>query len=62
MGSISLRTGGTTGGWKFLFGAWAEMDEDLLPLDVYRCASCKRVEFFDLVERPGYDDQRDDAL
>ena len=32
----------------FVFGPWAELGENLLPLDVYRCSNCTRVEFFDL--------------
>jgi hypothetical protein len=51
LGEVSLRIGGTSGGWHLLFGAWADASEDLFPLDVYRCESCKRVEFFDLADR-----------
>ena len=48
LGQIPIRVGGTTGGWQLLFGKWAEIGEGVVPLDVYRCAACKRVEFFDL--------------
>ena len=48
LGQIPIRTGGTTGGWHLLFGEWADMSERVMPLDVYRCAGCRRVEFFDL--------------
>jgi hypothetical protein len=48
LGQIPIRTGGTTGGWHLLFGEWADAAEDVMPLDVYRCSRCKRVELFDL--------------
>ena len=48
LGQLPIRTGGTSGGWHLLLGDWAELMEGVLPLDVYRCPTCKRVEFFDL--------------
>ena len=48
LGQLPIRTGGTSGGWHLLLGEWADMTEDVLPLDVFRCSQCKRVEFFDL--------------
>ena len=48
LGQLPIRVGGTTGGWHLLLGNWADMRESILPLDVYRCGTCKRVEFFDL--------------
>jgi hypothetical protein len=48
LGQIPIRVGGTTGGWHLLFGEWADMSEDVVSLDAFRCDSCKRVEFFDL--------------
>ena len=48
LGQLPIRVGGTTGGWHLLLGNWADMRESILPLDVYRCDTCKRVEFFDL--------------
>jgi hypothetical protein len=51
LGHVAVRVGGTSGGWHLLLGDWAEAGEalfPLFPLDVYRCSSCKRVEFFDL--------------
>jgi hypothetical protein len=50
LGQIPIRTGGTSGTWHLLMGEWADMSEDTMPLDVYRCSDCKRVEFFDLDE------------
>jgi hypothetical protein len=51
LGQVPIRVGGTSGGWHLLFGQWADASEDLFPLDVYRCSTCKRVEFFDLENR-----------
>ena len=48
LGQLPIRVGGTTGGWHLVLGNWADMKESILPLDVYRCGTCKRVEFFDL--------------
>ena len=48
IGQLPIRMGGTTGGWHLLFGELADVSEKILPLDVFRCAGCKRVEFFDL--------------
>lgn len=48
LGQIPIRVGGTSGGWHLLLGEWADTTERVFPLDVYRCAECKRVELFDL--------------
>ena len=48
LGQLPIRVGGITGGWHLLLGNWADMRESILPLDVYRCGTCKRVEFFDM--------------
>jgi len=48
LGQLPIRVGGTTGGWHLLLGNWADMRESILPLDVFRCGTCKRVEFFDM--------------
>jgi hypothetical protein len=44
MGVEEFRVGGTSGGWKLLFGEWAELGEGKLPLEALACASCRRVE------------------
>ena len=44
MGIEQFRTGGTSGGWKLLFGEWAEVSEDMLPLAVSACGHCGYVE------------------
>lgn len=48
LGQLPVRVGGTSGGWHLLMGELADVGEKIWPLDVYRCSSCKRVEFFDL--------------
>ena len=47
LAQVPVRVGGTTGGWHLLVGDWADMTERILKLDVYRCDTCRRVEFFD---------------
>jgi hypothetical protein len=44
MGEQQLRVGGTTGGWKLLFGEWAELGEDFLRLEALACGQCRHVE------------------
>jgi hypothetical protein len=44
LGVERFRTGGTTGGWKLLFGEWAELGEDMLDLEVLACRTCRHVE------------------
>ena len=44
LGVHQFRTGGTTGGWKLLFGEWAEVGEDMLPFEVRACRACGNVE------------------
>lgn len=43
-GVAQFRTGGTSGGWKLLFGEWAELGEGMLPMEVLVCESCRNVE------------------
>jgi hypothetical protein len=44
MGVETFRTGGTSGGWKMLFGELAELGEDMIPLEILACGNCRRVE------------------
>ena len=44
MGVEQFRVGGTSGGWKLLFGEWAELGEEMLPLELLACGRCRRVE------------------
>ncbi len=45
MGVEKFRVGGTTGGWKLVFGEWAELGEGMLDLATLACGSCGHVEF-----------------
>jgi hypothetical protein len=36
--------GGTSGGWKLLFGEWAELGEQVLPLEMLACGSSRSVD------------------
>ena len=51
MGVEEFRVGGTTGGWKLLFGEWAELGEDKIKLEIRACPTCAHVEL--RVPRPG---------
>lgn len=44
IGVEEFRVGGTSGGWKMLFGEWAELGEQMLSLEVLACPACRRVE------------------
>lgn len=44
MGVEQFRVGGTSGGWKLLFGEWAELGEQMLPFELFACGRCRRVE------------------
>ena len=44
MGIEQFRVGGTSGGWKLLFGEWAELGEQMLPLELLACGRCRHVE------------------
>jgi hypothetical protein len=44
MGVEEFRVGGTSGGWKLLFGEFAELGEGMLKLELLACASCGNVE------------------
>lgn len=44
MGVETFRTGGTSGGWKLLFGELAELGEDMIPFEVFACGNRRRVE------------------
>ena len=45
MGIEEFRIGGTSGGWKLLFGEWAELGEQMIKLEILACPSCRYVEF-----------------
>jgi hypothetical protein len=44
MGIEQFRVGGSSGGWKLLFGELAELGEDMLELEVFACPYCRKVE------------------
>ncbi|MGQ9826204.1 MAG: hypothetical protein ACUVSK_14695 [Desulfotomaculales bacterium] len=45
LGTERFRCGGTSGGWKLIFGEWAELGEETLPPEVWVCPRCRKVEF-----------------
>lgn len=47
LGQLPLRTGGMSGGWEMLIGAFADLDERVVSLDIYRCRNCRKLEFYD---------------
>jgi hypothetical protein len=44
MGVEEFRVGGTSGGWKLLFGEWAELGEEKLKFEIRACPSCRQVD------------------
>lgn len=51
IGTEQFRVGGTSGLWKLFIGEWAELGESMLPLELWVCPSCRRVE---MRVPPGY--------
>ena len=43
-GTHEFRTGGTPGGAKLLFGEWAELGEEKIPLELRYCGACGQVD------------------
>lgn len=44
---VNLRIGGWTGLWKLVpFGELGELGEELLPVVVYTCSNCGKLDFF----------------
>ncbi len=44
IGTEEFYVGGTSGALKVFFGEFAEMDQQALPLELWVCPSCRRVE------------------
>lgn len=44
-GVEEFRTGGTSGGWKLLFGELAELGEGMVRFELLACRECGHVEF-----------------
>ena len=42
LGVEPFRVGGSTGGWKMLFGEWAELGEGMLEMEVLVCSTALR--------------------
>jgi hypothetical protein len=53
LGGRRFRVGGTGGGWKLLFGEWAELGEDLIELQLHVCPACRKDEFYAPVKEKG---------
>ncbi|MDB4942639.1 MAG: hypothetical protein JWP97_2173 [Labilithrix sp.] len=45
-GIRNFRTGGQGGLGTFFFGQWAEASEELLPLAIWGCTTCGRIQLF----------------
>lgn len=44
VGVEGFRVGGSSGGWKLVFGEWAELGEGMLDLEIFACPRCRKVE------------------
>ncbi len=44
IGVERFRVGGSSGGWKLLFGEWAELGEDMIDFEIWACPRCRKVE------------------
>ena len=44
IGVESFRVGGTSGGWKLIFGEFAELGEAKIDFEIFACPACRKVE------------------
>ena len=44
LGQTDLRTGGSGGAWKLIFGELAELGEGTMKVELLACARCRRLE------------------
>jgi hypothetical protein len=44
LGLTDIRTGGSRGAWKLIFGEWAELGEGTMKVELLACPSCRRLE------------------
>ena len=44
--TAQFRAGGTSGGVKLLIGEWGELGETMIPMYVFVCPNCAKVELF----------------
>ncbi len=54
--TAEFRVGGESGGMNFLLGKWAELGEEMIPMYVFVCPHCGKVELYateDLRQRAG---------
>ncbi|HSV50208.1 MAG TPA: hypothetical protein VLH35_07815 [Candidatus Acidoferrales bacterium] len=42
--TANFRVGGTSGGAKLILGEWAELGETMIPMYVFVCPNCGKVE------------------
>jgi hypothetical protein len=48
LGQIPVRAYGTGPVARLLFGQWAEVGEETLPIDLFRCKKCGHLDIYDL--------------
>ena len=48
LGQVPVRTKGSGGVSKLFFGEWAELGEEMWPIDIFRCKKCGHIEMYDL--------------
>jgi hypothetical protein len=44
--TAEFRVGGTSGGIKLLIGEWGELGEKMIPMFVFVCPNCGKVELY----------------
>jgi hypothetical protein len=44
LGQTDLRTGGSRGAWKLIFGEWAELGEGTMKVELLACPKCRRLD------------------
>ena len=44
--TAQFRVGGTSGGIKLLLGEWAELGESMIPMYVFVCPNCGKIELY----------------
>jgi uncharacterized protein YbaR (Trm112 family) len=44
LGETDLRTGGSGGAWKLIFGEFAELGEGTMKVEMLACPQCRRLE------------------
>ena len=44
--TANFRVGGTSGGAKLFLGEWAELGEAMIPMYVFVCPNCAKIELY----------------